>query len=91
MTAINLAYDEHEQRGYLKQKAIALVLTLGAIVAVLVSLVLVAVVPVVLNHIGLSATATVATQAARWLLLVAVMIVGLAVVYRVARTVTAPA
>jgi membrane protein len=84
MTAVNVAYDEQEQRGYLRQKAIALTLTLAAIMAILITLVLVAVVPVVLDHIGLSVAATIATQAARWLLLVAVVVVGLAVVYRFA-------
>ena len=47
--AINIAYDEDETRGFLKVRGIALALTLGAIVFVLLTLALVAVVPVVLN------------------------------------------
>ena len=43
--AINLAYDEEENRGFLKLRGIALALTLGAIVFMLVTLALVAVVP----------------------------------------------
>jgi len=42
ITAVNLAYDEQGSRGFVKQKSIALGLTLGAIVFVLVALALVA-------------------------------------------------
>jgi membrane protein len=84
MTAVNLAYDEEEGRGYLEQKAIALGLTFGAIVFVLVALVLVAVLPVALDHAGLGVVGRVVAQVVRWGLLVAVVVVGLAVVYRIA-------
>ena len=43
---IDVAYDEDESRGYLKVRGIALALTLGAIVFLLLTLALVAVVPV---------------------------------------------
>src|SRR4051812_44845531 len=53
LKAINIAYDEDETRGFLKVRGIALALTLGAIVFVLLTLALVAVVPVVLNMLPL--------------------------------------
>ncbi|HVL85524.1 MAG TPA: YihY/virulence factor BrkB family protein [Pseudonocardia sp.] len=84
MTAINIAYDEEESRGFLKLRGTALLLTLGAIVFVLVALVLVAVVPLVLNALPLGAVGTVLAQVARWALLVGVVVVALAVVYKVA-------
>ncbi|MDQ3885880.1 MAG: YihY/virulence factor BrkB family protein [Actinomycetota bacterium] len=84
MTAINLAYDEEESRGIIKLRAIALGLTLGAIVFVLLTLTLVAVVPVVLSTLGLGVIAQVGAQLARWVLLVGLVIVGLAVLYRLA-------
>lgn len=84
ITAVNLAYDEQESRGFVKQKATALALTLGAIVFVLVALTLVAVVPVALDHLGLGVVGRVVAQVVRWVLLIGVVIVGLAVVYRVA-------
>jgi membrane protein len=90
MTAVNLAYDEEEGRGFLKQKAIALVLTLGAIVFVLVALVLVAVLPVAFDVLGLGGVGRVVAQVLRWLLIVVVVLVGLAVVYRVAPDRDAP-
>lgn len=88
--AVNLAYDEDETRGFLKLRALALLLTLGAIVFVLVTLTLVAVVPAVLDALPLGTAGRVIAQVVRWLLLVAVVIGALAVVYRVAPDRDAP-
>ena len=84
ITAINLAHDEEENRGFVKLRATALGLTLGGIVFVLLALVLVAVVPVALDTLGLGVVGWVVAQVVRWVLLIGVVIVGLAVVYRVA-------
>ena len=84
MQAVNLAYDEEETRGVLKLRATALALTLGAIVFVLVALALVALAPVVLDRLPLGVVGTVLAQVVRWGVLIGVVIVGLAVVYRVA-------
>jgi membrane protein len=82
--ATNVAYDEDESRGFLKLRGIALGLTLGAVVFVLLAVTLVAVVPVLLDALGLGGIALVVAQVVRWLLLVALVVVALAVVYRVA-------
>jgi membrane protein len=84
MTAVNLAYDERERRGFLKLRAVALLLTLGAIVFLVLTLALIAVVPVVLNMVPLGPVGFVLVQALRWGLLFALIIFGLAVIYRVA-------
>lgn len=84
ITAVNLAYDERESRGFVKVRALALGLTLGAIIFVLVALALVAVVPVVLDQLGLGTAGQVTAEIVRWILLLSVIIVGLGVVYRVA-------
>lgn len=84
ITGINIAYDEKETRGFVKLRATALGLTLGAIVFGLVALALVAVTPVALDQLRLGVVGQVLAQAVRWTLLVGVLIVGLAVVYRVA-------
>ena len=84
ITAVNTAYDEQETRGLVKLRVTALGLTLGGIVFVLVTLALVAVVPAVLDHLGLDVAGRVAAQVLRWVVLVGVMIVSMAVVYRVA-------
>lgn len=90
MTAVNLAYDEEESRGFLKVRGIALLLTLGAIVFVLLAFALVAVVPPVLDALPLGVVGTVLAQVVRWVLLVGVVVVALAVVYRLAPDRDAP-
>lgn len=84
MKAVNIAYDEDEKRGFLKRRLIAIGLTLGGIVFVLLAVALVAVVPVLLGSLGLGPVAQIAAQVVRWLLLVVLVVVALAVVYRIA-------
>jgi membrane protein len=90
MTAINLCYDEEETRGLVKKRLLALVLTLGAIVFLLVVVALVAVLPIVLQVLGTSLVATIVVQVVRWVLIVAVITVALAVLYRYAPDRDAP-
>jgi membrane protein len=52
LKAVNLAYDERETRGFVKARGLALMLTLGAIVFVLVTLTLVACCPRCSTHCG---------------------------------------
>jgi membrane protein len=84
MSAVNIAYDEEETRGFVKVRAIALALTLGAIVFVLIAVALVAVVPVVLDSLALGAVGTLVAQILRWVLLLVAVVCALAVVYRIA-------
>ncbi|MBA2738971.1 MAG: YihY/virulence factor BrkB family protein [Nocardioidaceae bacterium] len=80
--AVNLAYDEEEMRGFIKKRALALLLTLGFLVFLAVAIALVAVLPAVLDQLGLGVVAEVAVQVARWGGLVVLMIVALGVLYR---------
>jgi membrane protein len=88
--AVNVAYDETETRGVLKLRAIALGLTLGAVVFVLLAVSLAAVVPVMFDAIGLGGPGRVLAQILRWALLLALVMTALAVVYRVAPDRDAP-
>lgn len=90
MTAVNLAYDENEERGFLELRGMALVLTLGAVVFTLITLALVAVLPAALDNLGLPAVADVFVQIGRWVLLVCLVIGALAILYRVAPDRQAP-
>jgi membrane protein len=90
VTAINLAYDEVEARGFVKLRALSLGLTLGAIVFVLVTFSLVAVVPGVIQALPLGIVGTILAQVLRWGLLLAVFAGSLAVLYRVAPDRDAP-
>ncbi len=84
MTAVNLAYDEVETRNFVKLKLTSLALTLGAIVFVLVSFALVAVVPAVFDALPLGIVGTILAQVVRWVLLLGVFAGSLAILYRVA-------
>ncbi len=88
MAAINIAYDETESRGAVKLRLLALALTLGAVVFVIVAIALVAVAPLVLDALG--PAGRLIGQVIRWVLLVVLMIVALAVLYRVAPDREAP-
>jgi membrane protein len=82
--AINLAYEEDEARGFVKLRAISLGLTLGAIVFLLLSFTVIAVLPAVLAKAGLGTAGRVAVGVVRWLVLLFGMMGGLAVLYRYA-------
>jgi membrane protein len=84
VTAINFCYDEEETRGFVKRKGLALLLTLGAIVFVTVAFALVAVVPAVLNALGLPLGVRLVVQVVRWIGLVIAVTVAFAVLYRLA-------
>jgi membrane protein len=90
MTAINIAYDEEETRGFVKRRGTALVLTFGAIIFVLLTLALVAVIPAVLDALQLGTFINLIVQILRWVLLVALVMAALAVVYRLAPDRDAP-
>ena len=91
MTAVNVAYDEEDKRSPVKKRLIALALTLGAIVFIVIMLGLVAVVPAVLQSVfGDTPVLRFLLSAARWLLLVVLVTAALAVLYRVAPDRDAP-
>jgi membrane protein len=84
MQGLNIAYDEEERRGFLKLNAIALALTFGAMLFAIVTLGLIAVLPAVLNVMNISGTIATAITLLKWPVLLAVIVVGLAVLYRYA-------
>ena len=83
MTAISTAYDEEEKRSFIKKRALALGLTLGAIVFLIVMLSLVAVFPAIADLID-NGVVRFLLQVVRWVLIAALVSVALAVLYRVA-------
>jgi membrane protein len=90
VTAVNIAYDEERKRGFIKDKLIALALTVGAIVFIVILLALVAAVPVVFEAVGLTGGWRWLAEAVRWILVVILVMVALAVLYRVAPDRDAP-
>lgn len=90
ITAVNVAYDEKETRGFLKRKGLALGLTLGAIVFAAVAITLIAVAPVLLDALIPEGALRYLLEAARWVGLLIAVAIGLAVLYRFAPDRDAP-
>jgi membrane protein len=84
VSAINLAYDEEETRGFVRLRAVSVMLTLGAVVFVVAAVALIALTPALLGGTGLGTPARVALNVLRWPLLAAALLVGLAILYRYA-------
>lgn len=84
VTAVNIAYDEERKRGFVKEKLLALALTIGAVVFMLLVIGLVAGVPIVLEFVGLSQGWRWLAEAVRWVLVAVLVMAALAVLYRVA-------
>jgi membrane protein len=90
ITAVNIAYDEEKKRGFVKEKLLALGVTVGAVVFMALMLTLVAGVPVVLGFLDVNGPLRWVIEVVRWLLLAVLVMVALAVLYRVAPDRDAP-
>lgn len=82
MEGMNIAYDEEEQRGFLKLNAVALGLTLFLILGLILALGTTVVLPAVLSFLDLSGTVETLIAVLKWPLLAVLAILGLAVIYR---------
>lgn len=82
MTAMNVAYDEEETRGFIKRNLVVLAFTVGAILVGLVSVAAIALVPPLLEVLSLGGFAEVAVRVLRWVGLVVLLMAALAVLYR---------
>ncbi len=82
ITAVNVAYDEKEKRGFVKSRALALGMTVGAIAFVIVAVALVAAIPVVLDALDVPGWVEAVADVGRWLGLVVVVLIALALLYR---------
>jgi membrane protein len=82
MEALNIIYDEKEERGFIKQNALALGLTLlGAVLSVVAIAVAVAL-PTVLDKVGLSEPLKIVIPAFSWVLLLGLFSFFLSTAYR---------
>jgi membrane protein len=87
--AINTAYDETDDRPLVKKRVLALALTLGAIVFMIVLVTLIAVLPIIFSIFD-GGPLRWLVQVVRWVLIAVLIMVGLAVLYRVAPDRDAP-
>ncbi len=82
MEGMNVAYDEPEERGFIRLNAVALVLTVLLMAGLLVAIGFLIVVPIWLEALGLGSIAETIASLVRWLLLTAIAVVGLSLLYR---------
>lgn len=82
MTALDVAYGEKETRGTFRFYGTSLLLTLGAVLGGVVAIATIVAVPIALKFLGLSGGLEAILAFGRWPLLAAVILVGLAIVYR---------
>ena len=90
LTAIDVAYEEEEKRGFVKKRLLSLGLTLAAIVFMVIMLGIVAVLPPLLKAIFGTGTLRWVFQILGWLVLVLLVAVMLAILYRIAPHHNAP-
>jgi membrane protein len=80
--SLNVVYDEHEKRGYIRRTLISLAVTLGTLVFVMVVMAAVVALPIALNFVGLGKVTDLLLRVARWPLLLVIVTMMLAVIYR---------
>jgi membrane protein len=82
--ALSIVYDEKEERSFFRMNGQSLLMTLGLLAGALVAIFLIAVFPAVISALGLGAAAETITTLARWPVLVGLVLVALAVLYKFA-------
>lgn len=82
MSALNIAYHEHEKRGFFRFYATAFLFTLGIALFGMLALGVIVTVPVVLNLFNLGTIAQWIVGIVPWLVLAAFLAIALAVLYR---------
>jgi membrane protein len=82
IAGINVAYDQTETRKFFRLRALALLLTLGAILTMAVAIGIIVVLPVVTGLLG--PVGRILLAVVRWPLLAGLMLLGVGVLYRFA-------
>jgi membrane protein len=80
--ALNVVYEEKEKRGFIWRTVVTLLFTLCSLVFVMVTLAAVVILPIVLNFVGLGQVGDLLIRLARWPILILMIIVLLAALYR---------
>jgi len=90
LTAVNVAYNEEEKRGFVKKRLLALGLTVAAIIFMVIILGLVAVMPPLLKIVFETGALRWVLQIVGWLIVVVLVPAALALLYRLAPDRDAP-
>jgi len=84
ITALDIAYDEKETRGFFKLNFIAIGLTMVMLIGGTVIIALVGILPAAIQFVGLGGVTQWLVLILEWPILIAVVMLGLAVLYRYA-------
>jgi membrane protein len=84
ISAINLAYDERETRGFLKLRGFALTLTIGAVTFLVIAFGAIALLPSLIAESDMPTAARWLIAGARWVVLLGGMLLALSILYRYA-------
>lgn len=82
MDALNVVYEEKEKRSFITLNLASLALTVAGLASIMIAIGAVAALPILLAHIGLSDVTDAIFRYGRWPVLIALVVLGLAVVYR---------
>ena len=80
--ALNVIYEQRESRSVIKLNVVALVFTLFGFAAFLLAMAAIVVLPLILSPIGFGNLTETITRIARWPVLLIVLLLGLAILYR---------
>lgn len=87
---MNIAYNETDERGFIKQKAITLGFTLGAIIIGIIAIAVVIAFPAVIDRLGLPDLLRNGLAFLRWIILAGIIYVVILLLYRTAPDRTTP-
>lgn len=79
---VNIAYNEEDNRSYIKRTALTLLFTVAGLVVGLLSLLVIIFFPAFIEHIPIGSTLQTIIGWTRWLLLAVIIIVALGVIYK---------
>ena len=80
--ALNVIYEQQEGRSFMKLNFVALVFTLAGFATFPLAIAAVVVLPLILSPIGLGSLTETLTRIGRWPVLLLVLLIGLALLYR---------
>ncbi|MDQ3393374.1 MAG: YihY/virulence factor BrkB family protein [Bacteroidota bacterium] len=81
---VNIAYDEENKRGFIRQNALSLLFTLGAIIVGIISITLIAGFPAFVDNLGLPETLKTIIGWTRWLILAVIVMFSFSLIYQYA-------
>jgi membrane protein len=80
--ALNVVYHENEKRSFIGLNALSLTFTLGGILFVIVAISMITILPAALAYVGLSRTTELLLRLGRWPVMLLVVSLAIALIYR---------